>query len=236
METALQEVDALAKFRGIAPEKQSMSDRAAEKLQAIGRQDKTTTAANAKFAAQFAHLHMNTGVIVRLLKKIYRADQNAWTVEVSYNNNDCVVTPVRKTPLMSDALLERMANKALWCLRHGWKVSERHDLTFFGTLTAEEMKMNDEKFVAHLERTAPTNPTSLARYDGEGLKPEFRTGAPTKTAIVPSGKRCALRSKCMKAENRVAAYVPGNGKYCSTMCQGRAKAFAKAGTVVSEAD
>jgi hypothetical protein len=206
-----------------------MSDRAVEKLQAIGQHDKATRAANAKFAAQFARLPKDVRTIVEVLKRVHSSDQNTMTTEVAYEGDCCTVTPVRKAPLMTDSTLERMANKIISGLRHGWTVTEPHQLTFLGTLTADESKMTDEKFVSHLDKHAPDKATSLARYDADGLKPEFMTDAPLRSVVVPSGKRCALRSQCVKAEKRLGAWVKGESKYCSTMCLGRAKAITKAG-------
>jgi hypothetical protein len=215
--------DRLARFRNLAPEPRArMSHTAAAKLRAVNENDRATKAANAKFAAQFARLPKDTWTIVQVLARIYSADNHAWTVEATYDGDECTVTPVRKVPL--NLLLERMANKVICCLRQGWTVTEPHDITLFGALTAEERAMSDEKFITHLDRIP--SKVSLSRYNKDGLK---QFGGAIKAVVVPSGRRCALRSQCMRAENRLGAWVTGKSKYCSKMCLGRAKAFEQAG-------
>jgi len=51
-----------------------------------------------------------------------------------------------------------------------------------------------------------------------------------------SGKRCALGSACMNAENRKAAFVYGSGRYCSKGCRGRAEFLRKRKKAIFEAE
>jgi hypothetical protein len=103
--------DTLAEFREQAkrePEHRKMSASAAAALRQMNAVKESTRLANKKFANDFTLLHKDTWTIFRVLKRIYNAAQNAWTTEITYDSDGCVlaVTPVRKAPLMSNALLE----------------------------------------------------------------------------------------------------------------------------------
>ncbi len=116
--------DTLAEFREQAkqePECRKMSASAAAALRQNNAVKEATKLANNKVANGLMLLDKDTWTLVRVLKRIYSADQNAWTTEITYDSDGCIltVTPVRKASLMSDALLERMANKVRWSLAHG---------------------------------------------------------------------------------------------------------------------
>ena len=185
MELETQEApDSLARFREIVKvdksHKPSMSEAAAQKLRAIGEAEKSTKAANRIFAEQFALLPKDTWTIVQVLKQVYSADQKAYT------------------PLMTDRILERMVNKIRMYLRQGCTITEPHDLTFLGTLTAEEMSMSDEHFVNMIS----------AGFD----KPRddaFRG----RCANLTCGKGRDAKG------NRVRARVPEIGGLCSPECK-----------------
>src|SRR5690348_18235639 len=47
-------------------------------------------------------------------------------------------------------------------------------------------------------------------------------------ATIPGIRRCALNSRCLRAEARKGYPLQSRGLYCSPACLGRAKAIAKA--------
>lgn len=51
---------------------------------------------------------------------------------------------------------------------------------------------------------------------------------PANHAAIAGIRRCALNSRCLRAETRKGYPVGGRGLYCSSACLGRAKAIAKA--------
>ncbi|HET7440876.1 MAG TPA: hypothetical protein VFJ47_06190 [Terriglobales bacterium] len=46
-------------------------------------------------------------------------------------------------------------------------------------------------------------------------------------ATIPGVRRCALGSRCLRAEARRGFPVPGQGRYCSVACQGRARVIVR---------
>jgi hypothetical protein len=65
----------------------------------------------------------------------------------------------------------------------------------------------------------------LDAWMDETIERQQVTQASIRKADIPSGRRCALASKCLKARNRQAEYIrEGNGKYCSPVCRGAAMA------------
>ena len=46
-------------------------------------------------------------------------------------------------------------------------------------------------------------------------------------ATIPGVRRCALGSRCLRAEARRGFPVPGQGRYCSVACQGRARVMVR---------
>jgi hypothetical protein len=173
-----QPVDALADYRKQAKaeleekkQRGKMSEAARQKLKANNEATKADKQTNENFAAQFTQLPKDVWTLVQLLKRIFWSDQNAWTTKVTYDNEGSVlaVEPVRKPPQMSDKLLERMADKIRWSLQHGWTATSVSDVVFFGTLTADEERMTDEKFIAHLEATAAKKPLPLSSLKNPAL-------------------------------------------------------------------
>jgi hypothetical protein len=221
------EVDTLAPFREQVRAEQEatktghkMSPAAAAALKALGEHTKADKEATASFVEQFAKLPKDIWTLTELLRRIYSSDQNAWTTEVEYDSDGCVLAlkPVRKAPVMTDTLLEKMADKLRWSLQHGWPVVSISDVTFLSTLTADEAKMSDDKFLSHLESTQAKNPLPLSR--------------PTKIAHVPmkapywnetrckKAGLCKAGPLCMKASTvgKPAPVVEGK-KFCGDNCK-----------------
>ena len=85
-----------------------------------------------------------------------------------------------------------------------------HGISISGLSVRERQRIKDiglDAWMDEVSATPQSQPISLSK------------------AAIPSGRRCALASKCLKAFNRQAAYVrTGNGRYCSPVCRGAAMA------------
>jgi len=164
----------------------TMSAKQAERLQTIGLQERATKAANKGFVEDFNKLpFLNVSIITEVLRRI--GTESA----------------------------DRNALKVLWCLRHGWKITEPHDLVFFGELTDEEAAMTETQFTAHLEKFVPSNPVSLSKAKR------------VEVAIMPAVRLCKSGKLCMRYEKRKAAPAKGNGQYCSPACSASDRARQK---------
>ena len=211
--------DTLAEFREQAkqgPEQRKMSASAAATLRQINAVKEATRLANKKFANDFTLLDKDTWTIVQVFKRIYSADQNAWTTDITYDSDGCRlgVIPVRNAPLVSDALLERMATKVRWSLAHGWSVSEPHDVTSFGELTQEELAMADDRFYAHLESTWVWKSKAKTASKAAAKAPV------TKVRPCKSGVLC-LKAEWKGRKNPKATSAPAapRSQFCSANCR-----------------
>jgi hypothetical protein len=181
-------VDSLSVYRQqVAAEnnlKPVMSDKAKAKLREQNEQERELKTANAAFLAAFKKLPKDTVTLASLLKRILKADQIATTVGIKWDGDDVVVTPVQKAPIVSANVLERMANKLLQNLSHGYVPTSVGDVVLLGELTQDEAAMSDDKFYRHLEGSAPKTPVALnaptgnvlilAGVDVEGLNGEHK--------------------------------------------------------------
>ena len=155
--------DTLAIFRQQVAEedaqpKKGMSDKALEKLRAINAADKADKIATEKFLSDFKRLPKDTFTLTQLLKRILRTDQTAQTVKVEWEGDTAIVTSVPKNPTYSAPALERMANKLISSLQHGWFPTSVGDVLFLSGLTPDEVLLSEDKFYRALEANAASNP------------------------------------------------------------------------------
>ena len=210
------EVDPLEKFREqVAAEKAEprdrMSDAQKARLRAVNEADRADRLATGKFLAAFKRLPKDTRTLVEVLKRIFKADQTAVTIDEDVRVSATLTTP---------AMLERMANKLLWGLSHGWFPTSVGDVVFLGELTPDELAMSDDKFYRHLEEYAPKNPITL------NVKQAIEVAPATSKREWWTPERCKEQGLCKAG--KLCVFATGKGKpkvrlegkqFCGKVCQ-----------------
>ncbi len=201
METPHEELTGLAGqiLEDMKKPAKKLSEKQIASLQAIGETEKLRKTANKKFVTDFNKLpFLNPAIVATILRRIR-------------------VVPLKETPGRPTHRIpedfDRMALKALACLRRGWTISEPHDLIFFGELTEEEACMTEKEFFKHLE--GASRAASISR------------SKPIEHVKTIEIRRCKSGKKCMRFEKRKPAPAEGKGEYCSPACGASDRARAK---------
>jgi hypothetical protein len=164
-----------------AKQERKMSDKQAERLRAIGEQEKAARASVRVFLDKFNQLERDTWTMMQLLKRLTPASD----IE----------------PSVLD--LERRANKLRLKLAQGAKITQPNDVLMVATLTDAERRMSDENFVEAISKEWPVIEPELCKADKLCFRYEGRKAAPRKGSSEFCGRTCSdafkIRSKRAEA-------------------------------------
>ncbi|SRR5579862_5064780 len=211
------------------PHRTKMSDSAINKLRVQNEATRVDKIATDNFLQAFKRLPKDTWTLVEVLKRILSSSQTALTNDVKFIDGEAVISSVPKPQPPNESpwgygagVLERMANKLICFLQHGWSPRTVGDVAFLAELTREERKMSDDNFYLHLDEFIPNTPISLQ------VKPE--TAETTETTIKEkrewwTPERCSKKGLCragrlcLWAKRGKPAPRAEGKRYCKPVCQ-----------------